>query len=245
IVCDQCSSWLFCPTSTAVDNLANEGYTSSSTGIASPERPIIDLCGDVMFDNSLHFAKLAKERSTVMRDMDLATERFILATIHRDHNTDDAVKLAGILTTLAEVSEQHQLQVVLPLHPRTKARIGSSLPSTVQERVKGAKGLRIIDPVGFLDMIELERNAKLVLTDSGGVQKEAFFFGKPCVILREETEWVELVEHGQAVLAGADPVRIASATEAFLKNGMPTVGEIFGNGRAAERVCDVLLRGSR
>lgn len=245
IVCDQCSSWLFCPTATAVANLVHEGYPAPGKRTATPEVPIIDLSGDVMFDNSLHFAGLAAERSTILHEHSLTAGGFILATIHRDHNTDDPGRLAAVLTTLMDAGERHAVPVLLPLHPRTRERIGTTLPVPVRERVGRSGSLRIVPPVGFLDMIELERNARMVLTDSGGVQKEAFFFGKPCVILREETEWVELVEHGQAVLTGADPDRTGAAIDRFLHQGLPACPALFGDGHAAERICDVLIATAR
>jgi UDP-GlcNAc3NAcA epimerase len=239
IVCDQCSSWLFCPTSTAVTNLEREGYSLDGKG--TPEQPIIDLCGDVMFDNSMHFATMAEERSTYLAKLGLAENGFILATVHRDHNTDDPTKLTDIVRTLIEMHEQHALPIVLPLHPRAKKNLPTSLPGDVWERLQRAAGIHVVPPVGFLDMIALERNARLVITDSGGVQKEAFFFGKPCVILRSETEWVELVEHGQAQLVGADPASIHNAVSHFLTEGLPSCPPLFGDGKAAERICDRLL----
>ncbi len=239
IVCDQCSSWLFCPTSTAVENLQHEGYALDGKG--TPEEPIIDLCGDVMYDNSMHFAAMAQERSTYLATLGLSANGFILATVHRDHNTDDPAKLTGIVRTLLELHEEHALPIVLPLHPRAKKNLPTSLPSDVWERLQRTAGIHVVPPVGFLDMIALERNARLVITDSGGVQKEAFFFGKPCVILRSETEWVELVEHGQAELVGADPASIRTAVARFLAEGLPSCPPLFGDGRAAERICDRLL----
>jgi UDP-GlcNAc3NAcA epimerase len=131
---------------------------------------------------------------------------------------------------------------VLPVHPRLRKCMNSILDPGLRAAVDGSKRMHLIPPVGFLDMIELERNARLVLTDSGGVQKEAFFFNKPCVILRPETEWVELVEHGQAILAGADASRIAVAADQFLSQGIPACPPLFGDGRAAQRVCEVLVK---
>lgn len=243
IVCDHCSSWLFCPTSTAVTNLEREGYALDGEG--TPERPIIDLSGDVMFDNSMHFAAMAEERSTYLASLGLTANGFILATVHRDHNTDDPSKLTDIVRTLIEMHEQHGLPIVLPLHPRAKKNLPTSLPGDVWERLQRTAGIHVVPPVGFLDMIALERNARLVITDSGGVQKEAFFFGKPCVILRSETEWVELVEHGQAELVGAEPASIRSAVSRFLTEGLPSCPPLFGDGKAAERICDRLLASVR
>ena len=170
IVCDHCSTWLFCPTSTAVANLEREGFSSDPILHPSIDRPRVVLSGDVMYDNSLHFADIAEERSNVLRDLDLQPGGFLLATVHRDHNTDDAGKLSAILSSLLELHAVHGLPVVLPLHPRTRKRLAELVETGLRERVLANKGVRIGPPVGFLDMIALERHARLVLTDSGGVQ---------------------------------------------------------------------------
>lgn len=243
IACDHCSTWLFCPTPAAVENLRREGFMTAPAGPPSPDRPRVVVCGDVMLDNSMRFAALATERSTLLSERGLVPGKFILATIHRDHNTDDPVRLTAIFSALIELHRQHALPVVLPLHPRTRARMQEMLPASLIEALRASEGLHLLPPVGFLDMIALERSAGLVITDSGGVQKEAYFFGRPVVVLRPETEWVELVEAGQAVLADADPARIAAAAAAFLAHGMPECPPLFGNGRAAEAICEVLLEG--
>jgi UDP-GlcNAc3NAcA epimerase len=242
IVCDHCSTWLFCPTSTAVLNLQREGFKGDPIANPTADRPNVLLSGDVMFDNSMHFSGLAEARSTILRDLGLVPDGFLLATVHRDHNTDDPERLSAILSSFLEVYATHALPVVLPLHPRTRKRLDELLAPALRERVLADPGIRIIPPVGFLDMIALERHARLVLTDSGGVQKEAYFFSKPCVILRPETEWVELVANGQAVLADADPRRIKAAAAGFLNSGMPACPALFGDGHAAERIVDELVR---
>lgn len=245
IVCDHSSTWLFCPTSTAVSNLEREGFSSDPVLHPSIDRPRVVLSGDVMYDNSLHFAGLAEQRSGILRELGLQPDGFLLATVHRDHNTDDAGKLSAILSSLIDLHAFHGLSVVLPLHPRTRKRLDELVEPALREQVLAGEGIRIIPPVGFLDMIALERHARLVLTDSGGVQKEAYFFGIPCVILRPETEWVELVDQGQAILADTDPERISSAASAFLSGGMPTCPPLFGDGHAAERIVEELLRHHR
>lgn len=245
IVCDHCSTWLFCPTSTAVSNLEREGFSSDPVLHPSIDRPRVVLSGDVMYDNSLHFAELAEQRSRILRELGLQPDGFVLATVHRDHNTDDAVKLSAILTSLLELHADHGLPVVLPLHPRTRKRVDELLEPALREQVLAGKGIRIIPPVGFLDMIALERHARLVLTDSGGVQKEAYFFGKPCVILRPETEWVELIDQGQAILVDTDPERISNAASAFVHGGSPACPPLFGDGHAAERIVEELIRHHR
>lgn len=242
ILCDHCSTWLFCPTQTAVDNLRREGFRLGSGQPATIDNPQVVASGDVMYDNSMRFAGLAAERSTLLRDLGLEGNPFILATVHRDHNTDDPRRLNDIFTALVGLHRDHGLPVVLPVHPRTRKMMATLLEPGVHRAVQEGRALHLIDPVGFLDMIALERGASLVVTDSGGVQKEAYFFGKPVVVLRPETEWVELVQHGQAVLADADAGRIAAAADAFLREGAPACPPIFGDGHAAEAICNALLQ---
>jgi UDP-GlcNAc3NAcA epimerase len=243
IVCDQCSTWLFCPTTTAVENLRREGFKVEGGERPTADRPRVMACGDVMYDNSMHFAGMAARTSSVLNDHGLAPDRFMLATVHRDHNTDDPVRLNAIFGALLDLHRRNDMPVVLPLHPRTRKMMEALLAPAMKEAVNAAPGFLLLPPAGFLDMIVLERNAKLVLTDSGGVQKEAYFFGKPCVILRPQTEWVELVLHLQAVVADADPERIVQAAERFLLTGAPPRPALFGDGHAAEAICATLLEG--
>jgi UDP-GlcNAc3NAcA epimerase len=242
ILCDHCSTWLFCPTSTALYNLQREGFSLGTTHAPSADHPQVLLSGDVMYDNSMHFAPLAAGRSTLLAGLGLKAEGYALVTVHRDHNTDVPERLNAIIGALVALHDEHRLPLVLPVHPRTRKCFDQHIDAALQQALKDRPGIHLIPPAGFLDMIALEQGARLVLTDSGGVQKEAFFFGKPCVILRPETEWVELVEQGQAVLADADPTRIAEAAAHFLAQGAPVCPPIFGDGHAAERICTELLR---
>jgi len=242
IVCDHCSTWLFCPTDTAVRNLRQEGFDTAGHGPAHIDNPRVVQCGDVMFDNSMHFAGVAAERSVLLRELALDPGGYALVTVHRDHNTDDPGRLNAIVRALVDLHDAHRLPLVMPVHPRTRKCLDQLLDPALRKALEDRPRIHLVPPAGFLDMIALERNARLVLTDSGGVQKEAFFFGRPCVILRPETEWVELVEQGQALLADADPDRIALATAHFLSHGAPACPPIFGDGHAAERICDELLR---
>lgn len=243
IVCDHCSTWLFCPTETAVANLVREGFPQGRKPPVSVDHPQVVASGDVMYDNSMRFAALADQRSTVLRELGLEGGNFILATVHRDHNTDDPVRLNAIFGALLELHAHHGLPVVLPLHPRTQKMLDAELRPALLAAIQSASGFHLVPPVGFLDMIALERGARLVVTDSGGVQKEAYFFNRPVVVLRPETEWVELVEHGQAVLADADPERVQDVAANFLAHGAPACPPIFGDGHAAEAICSVLLEG--
>lgn len=242
IVCDHCSTWLFCPTATAMENLAREGFHADPTAAPTINAPHVSLSGDVMFDNSLHFAGVAEARSTWLQDHGIASGDHMLATVHRPANTDDPQRLSGIMEALCTIADRYSTPVVLPLHPRTRKLLQASLPAELLGRLSSGSLVRLVPPVGFLDMIALESKARMVITDSGGVQKEAFFFRKPCVVLREETEWVELVEHGQARLAGADPTAILDAVAAFARDGMVPCPDLYGDGHAAERICTELLK---
>ncbi|MDQ3100583.1 MAG: UDP-N-acetylglucosamine 2-epimerase (non-hydrolyzing), partial [Bacteroidota bacterium] len=168
ITSDHCSTWLFCPTSTAVRNLEREGFSSSRQGRASIDHPHVVLSGDVMYDNSLHFATLASERSHVLADLGLKENSFALATIHRPANTDEPVRLASILRSLLAVITDKDLHVVLPLHPRTRERFDRIQDKELLNAIASTDRFRVIAPVGFLDMTALEQNAWIVLTDSGG-----------------------------------------------------------------------------
>jgi UDP-GlcNAc3NAcA epimerase len=189
VITDHLSSVLFVPTQVASSHLAIEGIAGDS----------VQLVGDVMYDAALYYKALARrpEDSLVKS---LKAESFVLCTVHRAENTDNLDCMKGILAGL----ETSQLPVVLPVHPRTRARLnqmGLTMPSNV----------RVIDPVGYLEMVWLEMNCKLVVTDSGGVQKEAYFHGRPCITMRDETEWTELVDMGVNRLVGVDPARISEA----------------------------------
>jgi UDP-GlcNAc3NAcA epimerase len=220
VLADHCSDFLFCPTETAVSNLAREGVTGG-----------VHLVGDTMLDATLQFAKAARLRSRILDDLGLRPKGFLLATLHRPYNTDDPERMRELLGALAATGEA----VVFPAHPRTRRRLEEF---GVMHDAQSAT-LKLIDPVGYFDMLTLEQNARLILTDSGGVQKEAYFFGVPCVTLRPETEWVETVEAGWNVLAGARRERIAAAVEkSDWPDGPPPA--VFGDGRAAERVASRL-----
>lgn len=235
VLCDHCSAWLFCPTEAAVSNLRAEGIIDRAVAPASSDHPCVSLVGDVMLDSSLHFAGLVKERSHLIRESGLKENGFFLATIHRDFNADSPERLNALLNAMTACAESHGLPVVLPLHPRTRQRLGINGAMSIDP-----KRIRLIEPVGYFDMIALEMNARLILTDSGGVQKEAFFHGKPCVVLRRETEWTELIDHGQATLADADHERILEAVGHFMRNGAPTCPPLYGDGHAADRIAALL-----
>ncbi|MCB9195937.1 MAG: UDP-N-acetylglucosamine 2-epimerase (non-hydrolyzing) [Flavobacteriales bacterium] len=241
IMCDHSSTLLFSPTKAGVTNLEKEGFSLDNKAPFTSDHPGVFHCGDIMFDNSLYFSKLSEEKSKVLETIGVKEEKYVLSTIHRNDNTDQPERLQGIFEAILEIIDKHDLVFVLPLHPRTAKLLETNLTSDLHGRVKSEARLKIIEPVSFLDMIALEKNAKLIVTDSGGVQKEAFFFEKPCVILRPETEWVELVECGAAKIVGWHREKIVSAFDYFLKTDSIDFPPLFGDGRAGEFMCEKML----
>ena len=248
IVCDHCSTLLFTPTKAGLENLKREGFsideggvsTGSTTAVPTIDNPKVYHCGDIMYDNSLHFANIAEEKTDIIQRLELVGKPFILSTIHRDSNTDHPERLGAIFDALIELSKENQ--IVLPLHPRTAKLLKTNLSNEKQSLVFSSPNIKLIPPVSFLEMIALERHAQLVVTDSGGVQKEAYFFKKPGIILRPETEWVEIVQTGNAILADADKCRILKAWQHFKDNPPTVFPEIFGDGHAAEFILNVMLQ---
>jgi UDP-N-acetylglucosamine 2-epimerase len=227
VVADVLSTWLFCPTDAAVANLRREGVVKG-----------VHQIGDVMYDSVLFNAHLAEESSRIMQRLGLEPKSFYLATVHRAENTDDPARLAGILAAFRDSPRP----IILPIHPRTRKTLGAGL-----EKIGGR--VRTIAPLPYLDMLLLERNARIILTDSGGVQKEAYWFGVPCVTLRDETEWVELVQAGCNTLAGADTAGILEALERIEARGganPPAAGPpLYGNGHSAEAIVRILAAEAR
>ncbi len=244
ITADHTSTLLYSPTKAGLRSLEREGFLSldeaQKKGKADVDNPYVFHCGDLMYDNTLFYSAKADEYQSLFSTHGIDKGNFILSTIHRPQNTDDINTLAGILSALNEISLQNQIQIVLPLHPRTANMIQQSDDSEIKSLAENLL-FKIVEPVGFLEMILLEKHAQLVMTDSGGVQKEAFFMKKPCVILRPETEWVEIVESGCAVLAGSNPVKIKSGYEHFSHKGKLEYPSIFGDGSAAEFICQSIL----
>lgn len=239
IVCDHCSTLLFTPTKAGFENLKREGFAIENEPPYDIDNPKVYHCGDIMYDNSLHFAEIAEEKTNIISKLGLKEKPFILATVHRDTNTDQPEKMNAIFSAILKLSEE--CQVVLPLHPRTSKLLKTNLEAAKRDQLLNSPNISIIPPVSFLEMIALERHAQLVMTDSGGVQKEAYFFKKPCIILRPETEWVEIVETGNAILADADEKRIMEAWDHFKAMPPTEFPEIFGNGHAAEFMLKQLL----
>lgn len=222
ILTDQISHWLFCPTETAVQNLEKEGFLER-------KQALISHVGDVMYDAALFYKQIAKSTDAITCLIDELGRNFYLATVHRAENTDDSNRLKNIMDGLDTIS--NSTPVVLPLHPRTKKLLGNH----------NFQHIRILDPVGYFDMITLLDNCQGVFTDSGGLQKEAYFFHKPCITLRDETEWVELTKYGFNTLVGAEKERILQAEAKIKKSRHDFSKSLYGKGDAAQKIIQNLL----
>jgi UDP-N-acetylglucosamine 2-epimerase len=217
VLTDHCADLLLCPTTTAVANLRHEGLTRG-----------VKLVGDPMYDAVLAHLPAARARQALLASLGVTPRGYVLATVHRPYNTDDPAKLRALLAGLVALAEP----VVFPVHPRTRKAIAA-----LGVDLSGGQ-LRLIEPVGYLDMLALEAGARLVMTDSGGVQKEAYFLGVPCLTLRPETEWVETVEAGWNLLVATEPAAMVEAARRFAPQGEPP--RLFGDGHACERIAETL-----
>lgn len=210
ILTDRISDLLSCPTQIAIDNLKKEGFENLDIQIEKH--------GDIMKDAVEYYRQFSSEKSSILKDLNLQPEQFVLATLHRQENTDDEVKLISIFKALDQIHQE--FPVILPLHPRTK---------NVLEKYKLSTNVKLINPVGYYSMLELLQHCKMVITDSGGLQKEAFFNKKHCIIAREETEWMELVDHGFARIVGSDFEKTMNAFKQFKNSDKDFSVELYGN----------------
>ena len=219
-VSDHLADLLFCPTQVAVQNLSSEGI-----------RHGIYLVGDVMYDSVLQNIQQAENHSDILGKINLNTKDYALATVHRAENTDIPKHLVSIFKAFEKIAADG-IQVIIPLHPRT------------QKIIKGLgisiRGPILIEPVSYLDMLVLEKNARIILTDSGGIQKEAYFFNVPCVTLREETEWLELTEMGYNVLAGSNSENIYNRCQFMIQKTFEFQTDLYGGGKAADKIVDIV-----
>jgi len=215
VLTDHVADLLFCPTQTAIENLAKENITQG-----------VHKVGDVMYDAVLQFSTLSEKRSTLLTTLDISAKEYLLATVHRPANTDNPENLKAIFEAFRTLNET----IVFPVHPRTRGKIAGIIDNIENFAPK----LKLIEPVGYLDMLSLEKNARMILTDSGGIQKEAYWLQVPCVTLREETEWVETVEAGWNKIVGANTGLIYSAVNNWITP--KDAPSSYGDGRAAETI---------
>lgn len=222
ILTDRISDILFCPTELAVQNLKKEGFDNFPSKVV--------LCGDVMEDAAKYFAAIAEKKSSILEKLKLQKNEFVICTIHRAENTDNIERLKRIVLSLNEISKKHK--VVIPLHPRTH--------KILQDNSINIKGI-VMPPIGYLDMLTLLSTCNLVLTDSGGIQKEAYFFNKFCITLRDETEWRELVDYEYNYLVGSNVEAIIEAVETLYYKPFLKRHHFYGNGTAAQKIMQELV----
>lgn len=231
VLTDHLSTYLFCPTEQAVRNLKKEG-------IRNGKERLVKNVGDVMYDSILYYSRIAEKKSKILEDLNLSPSKssykdYFLLTIHRAENTDNHERLKSILKALNEIGKE--ITVIFPIHPRTKKMINH------YRLTREIKNIKMIEPVSYLNMLMLEKHAKIILTDSGGVQKEAFWLGIPCITLREETEWVETVQSGWNILAGVDKEGIIEAVKSIKRNHLPKIRRKYGDGKASPKIVNILM----
>jgi UDP-GlcNAc3NAcA epimerase len=242
IISDHSSTLLFAPTNAAFKNLISEGFRPENSPPYTIDNPKIYFTGDIMYDNTLFFSSLAeKKKAKLLEQLSLKRDGFVLVTIHRESNTDDIERLREILVTLKTLAEQKGITLLMPFHPRTIISLKTKLQSLFEE-LSGCRYIKIIPPVTFLEMILLEKNCRLIVTDSGGLQKESHFFRKPCIVLRKETEWIELVNNGTSKLVDADPERIKQEFTKFMEShSVLEYPGFYGDGKTAEFILNEIL----
>lgn len=242
IVSDHSSTLLFAPTNAAFKNLMREGFRPENSPPYTIDNPKIYLTGDIMYDNALFYAGLAeRKKASFLESLGVNRNGFVLVTIHREINTDDTSRLEILMRTLITLAGENSVTFVMPLHPRTVMSLKTKLP-TLYTDLNNSHHIKIIPPVSYLEMILLEKTSRMILTDSGGVQKESHFFRKPCLVLRAETEWVELIKNGTAELVDADPVKIRDGFMKYINDGSGLEYPAFyGDGKTAEFILNEII----
>ena len=241
VMCDHASTLLFTPTAAGLANLVREGFAPGNKPPFSPDHPGVFHCGDIMLDNAHYFAPMAATRSTIIKKESLEQGKYLLVTIHRDNNTDDPGRLKSIFEAILHITQKNDCQAVIPLHPRTTSILKKNLPAELYAAIRGSGQIKLLPPAGYLDMMMLEQHAQIILTDSGGVQKEAYFFRIPSIIVRSETEWIEILQQQAGILADADKGRIIAAYDALKDRSGINFPPVFGDGHAAEFICKQLV----
>jgi len=242
LICDHLSTLVFVPTHHGRENLYREGFGKENKAPYTINNPQVYYCGDIMYDNSLYFSSIAAQRSDVLKRLGMENSPFSLVTMHRPSNVDDVQVLASLFQTFHDLAVEENTTLVIPLHPRTMKLFEQGVSREVYNQLINQPRLKIIPAVSFLDMILLEKRADMIFTDSGGVQKEAYYFHKPCAIMLEETPWVELIESGTALLTGSDEKKIRNSYRTlYASRNELKYPSLFGDGNAAEFICEKII----
>lgn len=238
ILTDHLSTYLFCPTEQAIQNLKNENFITESTDIPSINNPQVLNVGDVMYDLFLNFRSKLKEHP---KKVYFQKEPFILVTIHRAGNVQNKKNLEGILNSIVRLANDGH-NILIPLHPGTLKMINEKVENDLRALLLKHSKIIVCDPLSYLDLIQTLEMANLVMTDSGGLQKEAYFSRKPCIVLRNETEWTELIENKFAVIGGNEEYKILDAFEKSTSISIPNTSNLYGSGDTCEKICNTLLK---
>lgn len=237
---DKRATYLFCPTQTSANNLQQEGFSLDTQKPYSPNNKKISLCGDVMYDNALFFKNKDIALCSDLQQLLQEVPSYVLTTIHRQHNTDNKERLRSLIQGLLYIADYKQ-HILFPIHPRTRKMLLTHLTQEEYNTFISNKYIHCINPLSFFEMMYVEKQASLIITDSGGVQKEAFFYQKPCIIVRSETEWLELITHKCSILTDTEPNLIVNAYQQFTKNPPTHFPPIFGDGNAAHYICKEII----
>ncbi len=236
---DQLAQILFVPNENAIHNLEKEGiFTKNDSTDLINQKWIIN-CGDIMYDNTLYYNEILESQTDILQELGIKKDHFILATVHRNFNTDQPEPLQSIFEALLKIAQE--MPVVLPLHPRTIKNMDQFFDDPFINKIEKCKNLILLEPLSFLDMAALEKHSRMIITDSGGVQKEAYFYQKPTILLRDETEWTEIVATKTAILAGYNTDKILKAYHQLMQAAPKQYPPIFGDGTAAFRILDYLV----
>ena len=237
ITCDHVSTILFAPTHTAIRNLKNEGFNIDTKDHYTIDHPGIFMSGDIMYDNALYF----KNKAQKPKLLENINADYALVTIHREQNTDNLQNLSQIANLMVQIADDHKINIVFPIHPRTFKTLSVHFPE-LKNMLEKHSLIHLIEPVSYLEMLALLQGCKIVLTDSGGLQKEAYFMQKPCVILRTETEWVEIIEQGAGRVTNIDNQKVKEAVQYFIQHAsVLKYAPVFGDGHAAEFICNKII----
>jgi UDP-GlcNAc3NAcA epimerase len=240
VLTDHVSSLLFCPGEIARKNLIREGISDVDDRPHTPDNPGVFLTGDIMIDNLVLFSQGMEKSPSILETLNIKPDKFILSTIHRDFNTDQPERLSAIIKGLLKIAYSGQYPVVLPIHPRTRTRLFGDGPAFSLLEKDKSNLLKIISPLSYRDIIDLQKNSLLIVTDSGGLQKEAYYYKKPTIVLRPETEWKEIVSNGCSALADADDNLMVNAFHDFLSDPPSEFPAVYGQGDTADKICRII-----
>ena len=242
VLCDHLSTLIFVPTLSGLESLWKEGFKKDNQPPFTADSAKVYHCGDIMYDNSLLLSSVAEKKSKIIQQLELNGKKFALVTMHRPSNVDDANTLSKMLHAFNEISQENNLTMIVPMHPRTKKVFDEQVDELLKKSIEKNPLIKIVPPVSFLDITALEMNSEIVFTDSGGVQKEAYYFKKPCAIMMDETPWVELEQSGSAILTGSDPTKIKNAYQSLInRKEQLTYPPVFGDGKAAIFICEKMI----